>query len=637
MSSANDAPLALDAPVLQALLDVIPGTLHVKDRELRYRLVNRYYVERWGMRAEDFLGRRSSEVFGDEYDTVVEARDRQVLETGEGLPFYEVEYPTGDGRNVTLWATKLPIVGAGGTPSHVLTLALDITPLKRAQRALNESELVRAATVQRALDPIIVTGQDGAIIEFNPAAEHTFGHRRDAVLGRRVDEVLIPPAHRAAHLRAMRRFVPGDLAARGGRRFESEALRADGSVFPVEIAIAEIALAGRSLFTAYVRDLSERKAVEAELDRQREALHHSSKLSVMGTLMASISHELRNPLSVVVGQALLLGETCDDDAVRARARRIGDAAERCAGIVRSFLDMARRRPPATVELRLDEVIDSVLDLTGHLLRAGGVEVTLARGEGVPAVAGDRHQLGQVLMNLIVNAEQALRERAPPRTLRIATGHEPAARRVWLEVTDNGPGLDEEVAAKLFTPFFTTRAGGDGTGLGLAICNDIVAAHGGTIEAGNAPGGGARFRIELPVPEARPAPEPRPRAEAPGTGGARVLVVDDEQEMRDLLVEMLEHAGHRAEASASAGHALERLRQQRFDAVLSDLRMPGMSGLELYEAVARSQPALASRFALVTGETASLPAGSAAREAGVPLLEKPVTPDALLALVASLTG
>lgn len=500
MPGSRDASLPFDAPVLQALLDIIPGTLHVKDRDLRYRLVNRYYMERWGLRAEDFIGKRSAEVFGDEHDIAVEARDREVLETGVALPFYEVEYAMGDGQSTTLWATKIPIFDEHGTATHVLTLALDITPLKRVERALDESEQVRSATVQRALDSIIVTDQVGTIVEFNPAAEHAFGRRREDVVGLRVDRILIPAEHRGAHVRAMERFVPGTLASRGGRRFETQALRADGSAFPVEIAVAEIPLEGRSLFTAHVRDLTDRKAAEAQLDEQREALHRSSRLSAMGTLMASISHELRNPLSVVVGQSLLLGETATDPSVGVRAQRIGDAAQRCASIVRNFLDIARQRPPAMSAVEVDQVVDSALELTGHLLRSNGVDLERSRGAGLPRVIGDPHQLGQVLMNLIVNAEQAMRGTPSPRTLRIATRLDAASRQVRLEVSDSGIGLADDVHAKLFTPFFTTRASAEGTGLGLAICRDIIAAHGGEIAAENRQGGGACFRVSLPAVE-----------------------------------------------------------------------------------------------------------------------------------------
>ncbi len=633
MPRSADASLPLDAPVLQALLDIIPGTLHVKDRDLRYRLVNRYYVERWGLTPEDFIGKRSSEIFGDVHDIQVEARDRKVLESGEALPFYEVEYATGSGRPIALWATKIPILDAAGTPSHVLTLALDITPLKRAERALNESELVRAATVQRALDSIIVTDQEGTIVEFNPAAEQTFGRRREDVLGQRVDRVLIPDAHRAAHVSAMERFEPGSLAARGGRRFQSEALRADGTLFPVEIAVAEIPLAGRSLFTAYVRDLTEQKAVEAEVERQREALYQSSKLSAMGTLVASISHELRNPLSVVIGQALLLGETTGDPAIGARAQRIGSAAERCASIVRSFLDMARQRTPAMTDVDLDEVVDATLDLTGHLLRTSGVEIAVPRGPRLPAITGDPHQLGQVLMNLVVNAEQAMRDAPGPKRLAIATWHDAAANTVCVEIADSGPGFDDAVGEKLFTPFFTTRADAEGTGLGLAICSDIVAAHDGEITAESRPGEGARFRIALPVP-AR-AERPPASAASAGAGAPRVLVVDDDPEVREMLAEMLGLGGYRVETAASAEDALRMLRGEAFDAVLSDVRMPGMSGIELYEAVARERPALAQRFAFVTGEMAGPAAHPLVRGGDIRRLEKPFSPAAALSLVRSL--
>jgi two-component system NtrC family sensor kinase len=634
MSGPGDPDLSVQQPVLQALLDVFPGTLHVKDRALRYRLVNRYYAEHWGMRPEEFIGKRATELFGDEFDAPAEARDRQVLDTGRELPFYEVEFPVPSGGVIALWATKMPIFNGESAPSHVLTFALDVSSLKRAERALNQSELMRSAMVQGALDAIVAIDEQGVVVEFNPAAEVVFGHTRDVVLGRNVADVLIPHRHRHEHLGAMDAFEAGSLARRGGRRFQTEGLRADGSEFPVEIAVAEIVLDGRSIFTAHIRDLTGQKAVEAERDRQREALHHRNKLSAMGTLMASISHEIKNPLSVVVGQALLLQETCSDPRVEERAQHISAAAQRCSSIVSSFLDSARQRPSQMRPLCVNQVLDDAIELTRHLLRAHDIELQRHYADAIPPVVGDAHQLGQVVINLIVNAQQAMTTATPPHRLRVATRFEPARQRVVIDVSDSGPGLSESVREKLFTPFFTTRGDADGTGLGLAICSDIIAAHDGEITAANAPDSGACFTIHLPAHTDTQAPAEAEPSSAAGSGEA-VLVVDDEAEVLELLAEILELAGYRVHAADSAETALRLLEMEPVSAVLSDVRMPGMSGVELFNALQRVEPALTRRFALITGEIPSAALHTFVRRSGVRVLHKPITPAEVVRLVQEL--
>ena len=218
-------------------------------------------------------------------------------------------------------------------------------------RAYGDSEALSAAVLASALDCFVVIDEKGCVIELNPAAEATFGYTRAETLGRPIGELIVPPALRAAHQQGLERYQATGVASVLGRRIEIEAMRADGTQFPVELAITEVRLPARRLFTAHIRDLTEMHRARAEIEREREALHQSEKLAALGSLLAGVAHELNNPLSIVTGQALMLREAAGEHAAEnpvfaefaERSAKIEAAADRCARIVKTFLAMARQR------------------------------------------------------------------------------------------------------------------------------------------------------------------------------------------------------------------------------------------------------------------------------------------------------
>jgi len=345
----------------------------------------------------------------------------------------------------------------------------------------------------------------------------------------------------------------------------------------------------------------EAKRLRTAQERLQAQLVQNEKLAAMGQLLASVAHELNNPLSVVLGQAVLLAELAGDTTHGPRARKIAQAAERCARIVKNFLALARQQPPERRTVHLNAVVQEALELVGYLLRVDDVVVTLDLAQGLPTLWADPHQLHQVVVNLVTNAHQAMRGSSLPRRLTLATGLDPRASRVVLEVADTGPGIPPEIRSRIFEPFFTTKPPGQGTGLGLPLCHGIVEEHGGTMEVDEAPGGGAVFRVELPVapppapPETITAAAPSPRM------GRRVLVVDDEPEVASVLADLLAADGHLVDTAASGQAALARLEDGSYDVILSDLRMPGLDGPGLYREVRRRDPGRARRFVFLTGD------------------------------------
>jgi two-component system NtrC family sensor kinase len=379
---------------------------------------------------------------------------------------------------------------------------------------------------------------------------------------------------------------------------------------------------------ALIAGAIERQQTEAEIARQREALHQSEKLTALGSLLAGVAHELNNPLSVVVGQSLLLEEDARDSAFTDRAQKIRYAAERCSKIVRTFLALARRRESEPRPVQLNAVIGMAADLLGYQLRTSGVELTLDLAPELPTLMADADQLHQVATNLIVNAEQALADCLAPRRLKISTRFDKTRQSLRWVVADNGPGIGPEIRSRIFDPFFTTKPTGQGTGIGLSLCMTIVGTHRGSITPSETPGGGATFTVELPL-AGLPAPKPAAASEAAPRqieSGRRILVVDDEIEIAETLAEILTDLGHRVEMVAQGRAALNQLKAGPFDLILSDLKMPELDGPGLYAALARDYPAMTGKIAFLTGDTLSQRQGEFLAETGAACLEKPFTPE-----------
>ncbi len=361
------------------------------------------------------------------------------------------------------------------------------------------------------------------------------------------------------------------------------------------------------------RLLEERALVE----KQKAALVQVEKLAAMGSLLAGVAHELNNPLAVVTGHAALLLCRPLDEKDLNRARQILAAGERCARIVRNFLALARQQPPERQRVDLNAVVRDALELLAHSLRLSGVEVRADLEPDLPPLWADGHRLHQVVVNLVSNAEHALRQVNGERRLRVSTRS--LDRVAMLEVSDSGPGVPPELRERIFEPFFTTKPPGEGTGLGLALCAGVALEHDGSLELGGAPGKGATFTLRLPL--GTPGESAAPQAPL-STAPRRVLVVDDDPSLADVLADALRLEGHAVEAALSGRQALQLLEQTLPDLVVSDVRMPDMDGPALHAEATRRWPALAQRFLFMTGDTVSGDTRRALERIGLPVLEKP---------------
>jgi two-component system cell cycle sensor histidine kinase/response regulator CckA len=515
--------------------------------------------------------------------------------------------------------------------------AIEKVRMKRSQRGL-VSQLVASEELHRGVfetssDAILlVDAETGVVVDANPAAERLYGRAR-AVLRRLRLADLVDPA------------APAVSLAPGARAVPSRHLRADGAGVSVELSVGELGLQGRGLRVLSIRDVSERERAERARQDLEQSLRQAQKMEAVGRLAGGVAHDFSNVLAVILGYSdLLLHDLPPGDArLRESADGIVEAAHRAVGVTRQLLTLSRKKLLRTEILSLDKVVS---DLGMLLARAIGerIEVTTRLAGDVWPVLADADQLAQVLLNLAVNARDAMPDGGP---LEIATANATLSyappetglapgRYVTLTVRDGGCGMSEEVRARIFEPFYTTKE--TGTGLGLATVYGIVRQAGGAVRVESAPGRGSTFTVYLPAADEGAVRVALPSSVvAPRGLGETVVLAEDEDALRALLGRVLSGNGYQVVSGRNGAEALEaaRRRSGRVDLLLTDLVMPRMTGAELADRLAREQPGLKILF--MTGNTDEALVQDRLVAGDVELIQKPFTPDTLLGHIRRLLG
>ena len=491
-----------------------------------------------------------------------------------------------------------------------------------AQEALREGEESRqrtAAVISGAMDCILTMDHEGRIVDFNPAAERTFGHVAADVIGRMVADVIIPEAYREAHRRGLARYLETGVSRVMGSRLALPALRSNGTEFPAELTLTRIPVAGLPSFTCFLRDVTAQKQLENEL-------RQSQKIEAIGSLASGVAHDFNNILTVILNYGeLLLGDPELTDPLRDDVREIMQAGDRAATLTAQLLAFGRRQVLRPTVVDVNEVIRS---LSGMLSRVVREDITfdLVLDATVSTILVDRGQFEQVIMNLVVNARDAM-----PHGGSLAIRTDATAAGVMLEVTDTGAGMDAETRARAFEPFFTTKQVGQGTGLGLSTVYGIVKQSGGTIDVESTPGSGTTFRIVFPA-HAGVLETPALASLAPRSAertGMEVLLVEDDPAVRASITSMLERVGHAVRAVSGGEAALDVLRanDRAWDMVVSDAMMPGMSGPQLARVLHSERPELP--MVIVSGYAADAVLGQGQLSPNTVFLQKPFTRDQLV--------
>ena len=375
---------------------------------------------------------------------------------------------------------------------------------------------------------------------------------------------------------------------------------------------------------AIVRDVTERKRREDQSRDVHHQLAQAEKLAALGQTISGVAHELNNPLATILSWAERLAESPADDKTRRGLEVILKESERAARIVRNLLTFARKRQSTRMMVDVNEIVGETLQLRAYEQRVHNIVVAAALAPGLPQVFADGYQVKQILLNLMINAEQAMLAAHGRGMLTVRTSHDADADSVVIEVNDDGPGMNEETQSKIFDPFFTTKEVGKGTGLGLSVAYAIAQEHGGRIWVRSRPASGASFFVELPVAGERRGTfrEPPTPIAVDAFKGLRALVVEDEPALGTAVAEALADAGFVVDRAADGEEGLTRLSESTYDLIVCDLKMPRIDGMQFYRAMAAATPALARRVIFVTGAVAGTEAERFLEETGCRWLAKP---------------
>ncbi len=455
---------------------------------------------------------------------------------------------------------------------------------------------------------VLLLGADGKVLLANPAAKEALAQSHAECGENSLGE---------ASLEDLGRTPPGI-----SRRFRAR-IALPGGDHPRELACTAVGIMDKGSRVGTLVTVSD--ITDEELARRR--LLQAEKSTLVGQTLAGVAHELNNPLAALIGYADLLRNHDVPAPIEKPVRQIREQATRATRIVRNLLNFARRKNPQRIPTKVQDLVDATIELFAYEARMANVEVTVDLPEDLPAVLADKHSLQQIMVNLVQNSLHAMSDWDSERSLSI-TGRK-MSDSVVIRIRDTGPGVPEDLRAKVFQAFFTTKGSANGTGLGLALSVSIARDHGGDLFLEPDDGSGACFVLRLPLP-ARAAAV----ASVASRDGERItlpnaiLVIDDEPSVRDALVAQLGNLGARVDSAASATEAQRLLRNQAYDVVLTDVRMPGMSGLDLHRDIDERNPSLAERFVFMTGDFVNDDIRNDVMKTGGPLLEKPFTLDEL---------
>ncbi|MBF6023707.1 PAS domain-containing hybrid sensor histidine kinase/response regulator [Lysobacter niastensis] len=500
----------------------------------------------------------------------------------------------------------LKAANIGGQP-RILAFTREITERKLAEEAAERNAEHLKATVNAALDCIIAMDESGVIIKFNPAAEACFGISQAQALGRPLADVIIPERLRDQHRQGLERYLAGGPGPVLQRRVEVTGMRADGSEFPAELAVGVDHSPSGKIFIGYLRDITDRIESDERRRRLETQLQQAKKMEAIGHLTGGIAHDFNNLLASIMGYVVLASErpvTAGDERLQAHLDKALRSCERARDLIRQMLMFSRGQKGTPQPVDAAESLEQNLGMLRPTI-PDGIRIANETSGDVPLVAIDPVQLDQVIANLCVNACDAMQDGGTLRVSAARTSIEgrfcSACRQpvlgefVELRVQDDGPGIEAAILERIFDPFFSTKPSGKGTGMGLATVHGIVHEHGGHLLVDSAPGQGSCFRVLLPVcrDQAPASREAERAAMAPLQLSGRVLVVDDEHSVGEFMCELLDGWGLQADFTASPADALERVRAEpgRYQLLISDHAMPGITGVDLARALAGAAPEL----------------------------------------------
>jgi hypothetical protein len=502
--------------------------------------------------------------------------------------------------------------------------------ITRDLTAKRRNDELLQSVLNHTLDGIIGIDERGTVSMINRAGEKIFGRPGSEVIGQNV-KMLMPAPYHAEHDGYLANYKRTRDAKIIGSGREVQGLRKDGSTFPLDLAVTEFQLDNERYFVGIVRDISDKKRLEAQL-------HQSQKMEAFGQLAAGVAHDFNNLLTVISGYSdLLLTKLPPDDPKTKMVAQVRRAGDRAASLTRQLLAFSRQQVLEPKVLDLNVIVTDIEKMLRRLI-GEDVQFTIVLGKAISSVKVDAGQIEQVIINLAVNARDAMPQGGK---LTIETSDAEldesyaashpearAGRFVMIAISDTGCGMAQEVKARIFEPFFTTKGVGQGTGLGLAVVHGIVKQSGGNIDVYSEVGVGTTFRIYLPAVEQQPRISSAHGQELPSRGFETILLVEDEESVRELATFVLQGCGYTVMTAPEGLAALQLMEscRQQIHLLVTDVVMPHMGGRKLAEILLAAYPEL--RVLFMSGYTDDAVVRHGVLQANTNFLQKPFTPNSL---------
>jgi PAS domain S-box-containing protein len=601
------------------------------DMNMRFTYISPSVTRMRGFSPEEAAAQTPAEAITPASLELVTNTFREELEieaAGTGDPnrmrMMEMEEICKDGSTLWTETTFSFLRDKQGNPTGILGITRDISERRKTEEALRLSEEKFRNLFETSRDFLFIGTIDGRVIDCSKSAIDFFGYSREEIIKTNLRELYMYPEERE-------RFVKKVLDESFVENYELKLKKKDGT--PIDTLATVVLRRDRDGtvvgLQGAVKDITKMKRLEQQLIQ-------SEKLSGLGTMISGVAHELNNPLTVIMGNTELM---LMDKSLSIRDNKslkiIFKESERAARIVSGLLTFAREHRPERGLVNINDIVIESYKLREYNLITNNIEVTLSLAADIPPTLADPYQIQQVFTNIIHNARDALMEKGGG-SLAIRSVRKD--QTIVVEFEDNGPGIKKENLKRIFDPFFTTKDVGKGTGLGLSMAYGIINEHGGTIEVDSEVNKGTIFTVVLPIisgPE-YPTTIHGVREDTAMTGKS-ILIIDDEKYIRDLLKQVLSERGHWVKTVSTADDAIQLLEKKTFDAVVIDMKMPGMGGIGLYTHFEKRRPELAETVLFITGDVLSDDTRAFLETTSCRYIEKPFKIDAFISALNDVLG
>ena len=616
----------------RSLVESSDDPIYIIDRNLKYLFANEKLLSRFGKSLDEVVGQEYIKFHYPEGTQEFSAKVEQVYKFGRPVSYGHKSQR--DGRDFL--RTLSPVMDSEtGKTIAITVISKDTTELKQVVEELKSAHEYARNLIDSSLDMIIAVDKERRIVEFNKAAEETFGYDKAEVLGKHIDILYADPAE----------GLKTHNITRTTGRFSAEIMnkRKNGGLFSAFLSASVLRDASGEFLgiMGVSRDITKVKQAEKEKEALQDQLFQSQKVEAIGKLASGIAHDFNNILTIILGHSQLASDRLDEDnPIRKDLEKIKGAGERAAILTRQLLIFSRKQVLEPKILDLNVLVTDVEKMLGRLL-GEDIELITVLESKLTQVKADRGQIEQVLINLVFNARDAMPDggRISIQTQNVTIDKDVhkiipesvPGKFVQLTVEDTGIGIDEEILSHIFEPFFSTKKSGEGTGLGLSVVYDIVKQHNGWINVYSEPGRGSTFKFYLPAILAEPEEEIKEAVsiETLKGSGERILLVEDELDVRQFAVTVLREYGYIVFDVGSVKEAQRVFEDEEcnFDLVFSDVVLPDQTGLQLVDDLLVQKPAI--RVLLSSGYSDHKSQWSEIKKSRFRFLQKPYTVTDLL--------